>query len=72
MSYFIARQSFHHSCFRSLIIRVSETKLGLFNYNEFAMYPFSKSIQPSLNQSPLNQSKPASSHILPSNPSGSG
>ena len=83
MSYLIVRRSFHHSCFMSLIIRVPETKLGLFNYNEFAMYPSSKSIQsptiqPSptqspltqqpLTQQPLTQSNPNSSHILPSLP----
>lgn len=78
MSYLIARRSFHHSCFQNLIIRVPEIKLGLFNYNEFAMYPSSKSIQsptiqpsptqpsptqPSLNQSFLNQSS-----LVQSNP----
>ena len=78
MSYFIARRSFHHSCFQSLIIRVPETKLGLFNYNEFAMYPPPKSTQSpltqqpltksSLTQPPLNQSKLVSSHILSSLP----
>ena len=78
MSYFIAKRSLHHSCLRSLIIRVPETKLGLFNYNEFAMYPSSKSIQPSPTQPPPTQppptqpslirSKPISSHILPSLP----
>ena len=78
MSYFIAWRSFHHSCFQSLIIRVPETKLGLFNYNEFAMYPPPKStpspltqqplIQPPPTQSSLVQSKSASSHILPSLP----
>ena len=50
MLYLIARRSFHHSCFQSLIIRVPETKLGLFNYNEFAMYPSSKSIHPPVTQ----------------------
>ena len=83
MSYLIARRSFHHSCFQSLIIRVPETKLGLFNYNEFAMYPSSKSIQsptiqpPTIQPSPtqpsptqpyLVQSNPITSHILPSLP----
>ena len=71
MSYFVIKRSFHHSCFQSLIIRVPETKLGLFNYNEFAMYPSSKSIQsptiqppptqPSLNKSSLVQSNPITS-----------
>ena len=78
MSYLIARRSFHHSCFQSLIIRVPETKLGLFNYNEFAMYPSSESIQsptiqpPTIQPSPtqpyLVQSNPITSHILPSLP----
>ena len=68
MSYLIVRRSFHHSCFKSLIIRIPETKLGLFNYNEFAMYPPPKSTQPSPTQSSPTQSKPASSHILPSLP----
>ena len=78
MSYFITRRSFHHSCFQSLIIRVPESKLGLFNYNEFAIYPPPKSTQSLLTQQPLIQSppthsslvqsKPASSHILPSLP----
>lgn len=78
MSYLIARRSFHHSCFQSLIIRVPETKLELFNYNEFAMYPSSKSIQsPTIQSSPtqssptqpfLIQSNPITSHILPSLP----
>lgn len=57
MSYLIARRSFHYSCFQNLIIRVPETKLGLFNYNEFAMYPPPKSTQSSPNQpSPPQQS----------------
>ena len=73
MSYFIVRRSFHHSCFKSLIIRIPETKLGLFNYNEFAMYPPPKStqsppIQQSQTQPPLTQPKPSSSHILSSLP----
>ena len=55
MSYLIARRRFHHSCFQSLIIRVPETKLGLFNYNEFAMYPSSKSIQSPTIQPPTIQ-----------------
>ena len=68
MLYFVTRRSFHHSCLRNLIIRVPENKLGIFNYNEFTMYPLSKRIQlppsdssstqpPSI-QSPLKQSKP--------------
>ena len=76
MSYLITRRSFHHSCFQNLIIRVPETKLGLFNYNEFAMYPPPKSTQssqnqpsatqpsatqPPLTQQSLTQPKPASS-----------
>jgi len=71
MSYLITRRSFHYSCFQNLIIRVPETKLGLFNYNEFAMYPPPKStqssqnqpsaIQPPLTQQSLTQPKPASS-----------
>lgn len=83
MSYLIARRSFHHSCFQSLIIRVPETKLGLFNYNEFAMYPPPKSTQLSptqpsptqlsptqlsLNQSSLIKSIPTTSQIIPSIP----
>lgn len=56
MSYFIAMRSFHHSCFQSLIIRVPETKLGLFNYNEFTMYPLSNSIQLPPSQSSSSQS----------------
>ena len=73
MSYFIVRRSFHHSCFKSLIIRVPETKLGLFNYNEFAMYPPPKSTQPSPTQPSLNQpslikSMPTTSQIIPSIP----
>ena len=59
MSYLIVRRSFHHSCFQNLIIRVPETKLGLFNYNEFAMYPLSKRIQ--LPPSDSSSSQPSSS-----------
>ena len=58
MSYLIARRSFHYSCFQSLIIRVPETKLGLFNYNEFAMYPPPKSTQPSPTQPSPTQPSP--------------
>ena len=56
MSYFIVKRSFHHSYLRSLIIRVPETKLDLFNYNEFAIYPPSNQIQSSLPQSSSSQS----------------
>ena len=73
MLYFVTRRSFHHSYLQNLIIRVPENKLGIFNYNEFTMYPLSKRIQlppsdssssqpsssqPPSSQSPLEQSKP--------------
>lgn len=61
MSYFIIRRSFHHSYLRSLIIRVPETKLGLFNYNEFAIYPPSNQIQSPLPQSSSSQSSSSQS-----------